>query len=787
MDNDKESGLRPAHVWQGIRGRTFFFFALVLALCLAGAGKLVLNIFRAEILESRQAENIGKAEAAKDILESYLDSLITTLNVATLNSAFMEWSISVKRRNLERLLDKIREVVFIQVLDIKGNVLLELSGNNSRKGGLSDRISDTIKTQNVLDSVLKGNYYIGNIFRTNNAIRMLTIYIPLESNDAVNGILSVVVSLNDGIFKRIDVIDLTDALEIFIIDTNGWPIAHITRNITNNIPGTRNISDLWEDLRDILGIQYYMSGPSESKLKKPLVYKNINQQDVLGVLVTCPKLKWGVIVEEELDTIIKPLKSVLDKYILITILVFIILCFFAAIIIAHITSPVIKLYQYTGTLNDALEKMASESKGETARIAENINRLVRQLAQKDRELRQRYKEIEFMGKGLEHPYQGLEKITGGIGYKNKALSGGKSFINRVINSIDLLIVGLDTNGQVVSFNKFCEKKLSYTFKDIKGKDWFDIAYPIETKTSSRLYFKKLLETKVNDIMEDSILTRDKSLINVRWHISIVDDAEGTVELVFFFGEDTKEKRDREEELEAQNLQLMYSNEELENILSIVSHDLKNPLYIIQDFASILDQEYKDTLSEDALYYLQRIKANAKHMEKLIKDLLDLSRTARIKGVWQECSVSEIIKRAIGELKEPINTRGIKIKMPEKFPILKCDSERILQVFMNLMSNSIKFIGDTADPCIEIGWSDKGEEYEFYMKDNGIGIEPEYHEKIFVIFQRLQDVKDVEGTGVGLTIVKKVIENHGGRVWVESKKGEGATFYFTIPKGLPINV
>ena len=187
---------------------------------------------------------------------------------------------------------------------------------------------------------------------------------------------------------------------------------------------------------------------------------------------------------------------------------------------------------------------------------------------------------------------------------------------------------------------------------------------------------------------------------------------------------------------------------------------------------------------DGLYYLERIKANSEHMEKLIKDLLELSRTSRVKGDWQESAISDIVRRAMEEFNRLIKNNGIEIKTAESFPICLCDPERILQVFMNLISNSIKFIKGVDNPLIEIGYKERDKEYEFFVKDNGIGIEKDYHEKIFVIFQRLQDVKGIEGTGVGLTIVKKIIDDHGGRVWVESEKGSGATFYFTISKAKP---
>ncbi|MGA1844382.1 MAG: ATP-binding protein [bacterium] len=239
-----------------------------------------------------------------------------------------------------------------------------------------------------------------------------------------------------------------------------------------------------------------------------------------------------------------------------------------------------------------------------------------------------------------------------------------------------------------------------------------------------------------------------------------------------------------EELRERNLELAEDNEELENILSIVSHDLKSPLYILQDFAVILLQEYQDSLSDDGRYYLERIKANAEYMERLILDLLEFSKVTRMKGGWREYAVSDIVGRAVEEFRGTIKKRGIEVRVAEVLPVCLCDPDRLLQVFMNLVSNAVKFIGDTVRPQVEIGYRETPNEHEFFVRDNGIGIDKEHHEKIFVIFQRLQELKDVEGTGVGLTIVKRIVEDHGGRVWVHSHRGAGATFWFTIPKKIP---
>lgn len=246
-------------------------------------------------------------------------------------------------------------------------------------------------------------------------------------------------------------------------------------------------------------------------------------------------------------------------------------------------------------------------------------------------------------------------------------------------------------------------------------------------------------------------------------------------------EDITDKKDLQQELEGKNRFLEEKNEELQNFVSMVSHDLKSPLYILKDFTSILLHDHRTEFGEDVIYYLERIKKNAENMERLIVDILDLSKLGTTEWDYQDYPIIQIIQRAVYELNPKIEDKNIRLVIGTNFPSVFCDPNRILQVFLNLISNSIKFMDSGRDACIEIGCRDRENEFEFFVKDSGIGIEKEYHEKIFKIFQRLKELKNVEGSGIGLAIVKKIVENHGGRVWINSEKGKGSTFYFTLLK------
>ena len=260
-----------------------------------------------------------------------------------------------------------------------------------------------------------------------------------------------------------------------------------------------------------------------------------------------------------------------------------------------------------------------------------------------------------------------------------------------------------------------------------------------------------------------------------------------------------ERKQAEEALQESNRRLEEAlvnldekNKELQSFVYTVSHDLKAPLVSLEGFASILLDNYKESIDETGQLYLLRIQANVENMGNLIQDLLELSRIGRIVHDYESMDVTEIIKEAIETLEIQLSERGTEWVVQEDLPTITCDRVRIKQVFENLIDNANKFMGEENDkPRIEIGFDTQATQprgfheaedfFEFFVKDNGIGIQKEYHEKVFNLFARLGDV-EVEGTGVGLAIVKKIVETHGGKIWLDSEVGKGTTVYFTLPKG-----
>ena len=226
-----------------------------------------------------------------------------------------------------------------------------------------------------------------------------------------------------------------------------------------------------------------------------------------------------------------------------------------------------------------------------------------------------------------------------------------------------------------------------------------------------------------------------------------------------------ERKKMEEELERKN-------KELESFVYTTSHDLRAPLVSIEGFSSTLTKEYKDKLDDNAKHYLERIGENVKQMAELIQDLLELSRIGRVAFNFEKVDTGKVIGDAIKDFQLEIEKKNIET--------IYCDKARIMQVLSNLISNAIKFIGDTQKPEIEVGVKNNEDNFcELWVKDNGIGIKKEYQEKIFKIFERID--KRIKGTGIGLSIVKKIVEAHAGRIGVDSEEGKGSRFYFILPE------
>ncbi|MFC1782135.1 response regulator [Planctomycetota bacterium] len=240
----------------------------------------------------------------------------------------------------------------------------------------------------------------------------------------------------------------------------------------------------------------------------------------------------------------------------------------------------------------------------------------------------------------------------------------------------------------------------------------------------------------------------------------------------------KEKHTAEKERERLIAELKAKNTELERFTYTVSHDLKSPLITIRGFLGVLEKDAAEGNIERLKADTMRINAAAEKMQQLLDVLLELSRIGQVVNLPEEAALGDIAHEAVELVAGRINDRGVQVEISPDLPVVCGDRLRLREVLQNLIDNAAKFMGDQPEPLIEIGVRQDGDKTVFYVRDNGMGIESRYQEKVFGLFDQLEPNK--KGTGVGLALVKRIVELHGGRIWVESEgAGRGSTFYFTI--------
>ena len=237
----------------------------------------------------------------------------------------------------------------------------------------------------------------------------------------------------------------------------------------------------------------------------------------------------------------------------------------------------------------------------------------------------------------------------------------------------------------------------------------------------------------------------------------------------------------EEGLLEKTKKLEKSNEKLEQFSHVVSHDLKEPARTVEAFSGFLLEDYQNKLDEEGVDYLQRMKKAAGRMRELINDLLKFSSIHMDRASFERVNLQKVLKELKDDLE--VRLRGVNLQIDDDMPAVRGSRIRIAELFSNLIINAIKY-NDKALPTLHVGWVKESKNSgmcTFFVQDNGIGIEERYQERIFAIFEKLNPREDYEGTGAGLAICKRIVEEHKGEIWVESEVGKGSTFYFTIPR------
>jgi PAS domain S-box-containing protein len=344
------------------------------------------------------------------------------------------------------------------------------------------------------------------------------------------------------------------------------------------------------------------------------------------------------------------------------------------------------------------------------------------------------------------------------------------------NSADLICIINEATLQFEEVNYAVNALLGYTVQEMKRSSFLD-----HVAEEDRLKIQQLTkEHEPSFSFEALMYSRSKEQKYFSWNVV---QKHG---LWFANGRDITRQKKADLEINKLNItlerniaQLQLTNKELESFSYSVSHDLRAPLRSINGYAQMIQEDHSNQISDEAKRMLGVISKNAKKMGVLIDDLLAFSRMGRKELTRLPIDFNKLVEPIVAELKHTAPAQTTIIVHP--LHNTQGDPALLSQVFINLISNAIKYSAKTETPVVEIGAEEKENEYVYYVKDNGAGFDMQYAHKLFGVFQRLHSNEEFEGTGVGLAIVQRIMVKHGGKVWAEGKVGEGATFYISLPQ------
>lgn len=334
---------------------------------------------------------------------------------------------------------------------------------------------------------------------------------------------------------------------------------------------------------------------------------------------------------------------------------------------------------------------------------------------------------------------------------------------------------LDQQGRYITVNKAYAQMVGYQPFEMIGKDWKETVYPKDLDKLLVAYQKMLADGKVE--VEARGVRKDGSIFYKQLVMISAYDEQKQFTGHHCFMKDISDRKQAEEEIRKQSQELIRSNADLEQFAYVASHDLQEPLRMVTSYLQLLERRYKDKLDANANEFIAYAVDGASRMQTLINDLLTFSRLGTRSQPFRIVNTSAILSDVLVNLKIAIEESGTVVTY-DALPNLTGDPSQLSQLFQNLIGNAIKFRGEI-QPQIHIGVEFKDGQWLFLVRDNGIGIDPQYRDRIFLIFQRLHNRTKYSGTGIGLAICKKIVERHGGCLWVEPSPVQGSTFYFTI--------
>jgi len=389
----------------------------------------------------------------------------------------------------------------------------------------------------------------------------------------------------------------------------------------------------------------------------------------------------------------------------------------------------------------------------------------------------------FLRRPGETDWYGVVSTIGDITKQRNAelaLSASEALYRQTFELATTGIAHVDLTGRFMQVNRSLCEILGYSEKELIGRSVKEISHPEDRNLTDSQRMRVRSGEKPSVRFEKRYIRKNGAIVWVSLSVALACDASGAPQYEIALFDDITERKKAEAALREAHEELQRSNAELEQFAYVASHDLQEPLRMVSSYTQLLMRRYGDKLDGDAKEFTAFIVDGATRMKQLIEDLLAYSRVGTRDKNFKPADAGSSLKRALINLRAAIQDSGATVTQ-DKLPTIQCDEVQVAQLFQNLIGNALKFRATDKAPAVHVGVADRAQEWEFMVRDNGIGIEPQYFERIFMVFQRLHNKGEYPGTGIGLAIVKKVVERHGGRIWVQSQPGAGTTFHFTMPK------
>ena len=382
-------------------------------------------------------------------------------------------------------------------------------------------------------------------------------------------------------------------------------------------------------------------------------------------------------------------------------------------------------------------------------------------------------QINYLESGKNIVIQRITQSRNELREKNRELKKLSIVASKADNAIGII----NSKGSIEWVNDGFVRLTGYSFEEALGKNLQALFQGKDSDPAAFAAKKKAIEDKQNFSAELLKYHKNGTKFWTQVTMTPINTEEEKETKFIFIESDITTRKIAEQKMKAYLHSLEKSNAELDKFAYVVSHDLKAPLRAIGNLTGCIEEDFSDTLPTEALNHFNTIKNRVSRMEGLINGILDYAKANKNTGNVESFKSDDLVKETIELIGVPENAI---INIREGMPSIQAEKIKLQQVFMNIINNAIKY-NDKTDIQVEVGSEDYGNEWMFYVKDNGPGIEPRYHDKIFIIFQTLNARDEVESRGVGLAIVKKIIEDEGGKISIDSDLERGAKFIFTWPK------